>query len=440
MKRVNRLLFVFLLISYWHLLGFGQVDASSNDRKKAETFFDEGQKLIEKGQYEDAIKSFKMATNLDSSYAEAYFQLGDCYYSLRQVDAAAKAYRKTITLDSSYVEAYNSIALCLNYVGYYDMAIEYHLKAIERQPNHPTSYYNIGQNFIRLKDYDNAIKYLEKQIEINPQLAEPYISLGAIYRERKIYDKSIEYYEEALKIKPNHIFALDGLKKVRQILEIHDATAKFDTAQIKQKLQGFDANDPSIVGDTSGFIRDIYNVVTDDKKVIIAELLIDRLFSNDIMKSKKASVLLYHLINIHSKIADSTEEKKLHQLFVDMLTGKYGYVYNDAKNDLIWALAAIARDSHNPDEFVKTADIIMPFIGSENYTTAQTASKVMKNHIRKSPDEQTTEKILLLITEKIKVSDNRTRDKLTTFLDDLYVEDPANKLIKEVIEMSRKSQ
>ena len=120
-------------------------------------------------QYDEAIKYFNIALELDPNYAEAYCGLGFIYAEGKQD---------------------------------YEEAVKYYSKAIELDPNHALAYYGLGDVYKDgKKDYEKAIKYYKIAIESMVDYEHAYRKLGIVYAELKDTKKAIECLNEALRIR-----------------------------------------------------------------------------------------------------------------------------------------------------------------------------------------------------------------------------------------------
>ena len=188
----------------------------------AEVWYEKGKAAYEKDQYDEAIKCYEKAIELNPNYAEAYNSLGYAYLAGRQgYDKAEEYFLKAFDLDPFYVTGYTNLGnLYLIREGDYEKAIEYNYNAI-KYLDEATEYYSrrtrfssvdkrfiisyvfvyfsLGQIYQKYKpDYDKAIEYYGKAVELNPNYAEAYFNLGNLYlKYKQDYDKAIECYGEA---------------------------------------------------------------------------------------------------------------------------------------------------------------------------------------------------------------------------------------------------
>ncbi|MGK5095312.1 tetratricopeptide repeat protein [Deltaproteobacteria bacterium TL4] len=94
--RTKTLIIMFLFVE---LLTGGR-EVYSNELK-ARVAFQRGKVYLRTQQYDNAIKAFNEAIQLNNSYSEAYHQRGSAYYYLKQYPQACLDWKQACTLDLS---------------------------------------------------------------------------------------------------------------------------------------------------------------------------------------------------------------------------------------------------------------------------------------------------------------------------------------------------
>jgi tetratricopeptide (TPR) repeat protein len=75
----------------------------------AQNGFEEGNKLYQKGKYNEAITAYQTVLSTKKHSAELYFNLGNCYYKLNKVAPAIYNYEKALVLNSNDSEVINNL-------------------------------------------------------------------------------------------------------------------------------------------------------------------------------------------------------------------------------------------------------------------------------------------------------------------------------------------
>ncbi len=141
-------------------------------------WYAKGVSFFEKSQYNDAIKCFKTAIDLDTSYADAITYLGESYSRKSLFDEAMSAYRQALSI-------------------YGDKGDE---------SGRAKVYIKVGEFYILKGNYDTALEYLEKSLKIAEKLGDESViadalgDIGAAYHYKSKFKKALAYYEDALKL------------------------------------------------------------------------------------------------------------------------------------------------------------------------------------------------------------------------------------------------
>ena len=75
----------------------------------AQSGFEKGNVLYQKGQYEQAIQAYERVLDSHQQSAELYFNLGNCYYKLHQVAPSIYNYEKALVLAPDDVDITNNL-------------------------------------------------------------------------------------------------------------------------------------------------------------------------------------------------------------------------------------------------------------------------------------------------------------------------------------------
>jgi tetratricopeptide (TPR) repeat protein len=138
-------------------------------------------------QYEKAIDAFSRAA--DSLADERREQLkanilfiyrGDAYVEQGLFDQAIKDYGKALEVDSRDANAYNNRGTAYANQGEYQKSIEDFERAIQFAPNDPVSYFNLGVTFVKLGENDKALSLFSQTIRVDPLFYKAYFNRGVL--------------------------------------------------------------------------------------------------------------------------------------------------------------------------------------------------------------------------------------------------------------------
>ncbi len=145
------------------------------------------------------------ATHKDS--AQSHIEKGYSYYENEEYDEAIKEYRKAIELDYNFVATHGRLIGVYKRKGKIDeITLEYQ-RMVEENSQDAIAHYGLGISY-RLKGksfYNQAIEELQEAIRLNPKIEYAHLDLGWVYGEQKKYNKAIEELKKGLIINPDNI-------------------------------------------------------------------------------------------------------------------------------------------------------------------------------------------------------------------------------------------
>jgi tetratricopeptide (TPR) repeat protein len=75
------------------------------DWKFTEAYIEKGIVLFQNKSYDEALKTFKLATQVTNTYPDAYFWMGRCHEAMGNKEEAAENYYRALALDKGFEEA-----------------------------------------------------------------------------------------------------------------------------------------------------------------------------------------------------------------------------------------------------------------------------------------------------------------------------------------------
>ena len=138
---------------------------------------DLGAIYLKLGKYDQAIKQFQKALEVDPGYTMGPFLFGDVYTDEKNYQSKINEFKDVIKINREYARAHNYLGLT-------------HLKE---------------------KNYSSAENSLLESIKINPKYAKAHNNLGVLYEEMGETAKAIESYQMAQKADPNDSDSLYNL-------------------------------------------------------------------------------------------------------------------------------------------------------------------------------------------------------------------------------------
>lgn len=176
---------------------------SFSDNELAIEYYEKAGDASKMGNYEEAVKFYKMAIKEDDKFVFAYDNLGYAYRKLERFDDAIEAYKKSLNIDPEGLMPLQSIAIAYKYKKEFDKAINAYEKITQIDPKNPEAFYGIGLiQFINKEDYESAldnicqayILYIEQKSAYRTD-AEKLISM--IYQKLKEQNK-LDFFNKTL--------------------------------------------------------------------------------------------------------------------------------------------------------------------------------------------------------------------------------------------------
>jgi serine/threonine protein kinase/tetratricopeptide (TPR) repeat protein len=131
-----------------------------------------------------------------------WFNLGYNYMMNQQYDEALKAFKKALEIDPQHAGSIVNIATCYNGMGENQLAVDYYLKAFELNPESLTQAYlnhEFGQVYVRMGEYRKAQDVFEKMLgKENWRKARGHRSLALMYMYRGQYDLAMEHLQDCI--------------------------------------------------------------------------------------------------------------------------------------------------------------------------------------------------------------------------------------------------
>lgn len=163
--------------------------AGEEDAKtiKVEDMFIQSEKLIQEGNYEDALEICK---NILKEYedAEVYYNIGYIKSSQGKYDEAIIAFRKAVKINKLHAKAYKMMG-------------EVYIKKGDTQEAE-RCLEKAGEIFLERNMDKEAEGAFKEVLKLNPNTVNIYNSLGIVYRRRNNFKEAIHQYQLALKVDP----------------------------------------------------------------------------------------------------------------------------------------------------------------------------------------------------------------------------------------------
>ena len=180
-----------------------------------------------------AVELIGRAIEINPNIAESYINRGAALKDLKRPDEALASYEQAIKLKPDYAEAHYNRGNVLQDLRRLDDALASFEQAIKWKPDFTEAYHNRGAALKGLKRPDEALASFEQAIKLKPDYAEAYINRGAALKDLKRPDEALASFDQAIKLKPdfaeayyNRGNALQALKRLDEALASYEQAIK----------------------------------------------------------------------------------------------------------------------------------------------------------------------------------------------------------------------
>ena len=192
-----------------------QLAQKATDNAEAQAEYQAGRREWDKRSkqgFDNAIKHFEKAIELDSNYADPYVGLADTFglisaYNFASANEAmpqAKSYaEKAIEINPDLAGAYTSLGwVYVNYEYDWAAADSSFRKSIQLNPNYATANHWFGLFLSNIGKHDEAIASVKKAAQLNPQSMIIQSSLGQVHIIAGRHEEASKFVDRAHQMNP----------------------------------------------------------------------------------------------------------------------------------------------------------------------------------------------------------------------------------------------
>lgn len=187
-----------------------------------------------KGDYDDAIRDYDRAIQLQPDYAEAYNGRGLAYYEKKEYQLAIQDYTQAIRIKPDYAEAFDNRGLacaasedsCNS-----DKAIADFDQAIKLNADFAEAFFNRGTVLVREGQFKGAIPDFTQAIQLRPNYPEAFVKRSDAYSYRHDLRHALQDLNQAIKLNPSDADAIFGRSSIYEELG-DDSRAIADVSEV----------------------------------------------------------------------------------------------------------------------------------------------------------------------------------------------------------------
>lgn len=168
--------------------------------------------------YDDAIKQFVKAAQIDPDSVMAYMYCGYALFFKNHYYSAIKQFQKVISIDSTQIRAHIALGFIYKILGnrasegnrreeaakQYENSVNQYMEAASLFPQSTSVYHNWGDLLRDMDKLEEAIKKYEKAVEINPEEPRSRLYLGLALADLGEYEDAIRQYKMAVEFDPGY--------------------------------------------------------------------------------------------------------------------------------------------------------------------------------------------------------------------------------------------
>jgi tetratricopeptide (TPR) repeat protein len=176
-----------------------------------QALFDEGVRLHDSGQLDDAITVYLRAVDLGFAQPIVYYKLWIALRKQGQRDKALAAFAKFMDLQRGPAKVLFDVANDMVARKLWEEAVIAYQRTLDLDPTKAIAWNNLGYALTALGRIEDAIEACQRAVTLMPESAEYQSSLGKVYQSAGKWDEAIAATRKAIALKPGLEMAVCNL-------------------------------------------------------------------------------------------------------------------------------------------------------------------------------------------------------------------------------------
>ncbi len=185
-------------------------------------YFRAGEEFSKQGEYENAIRWYRRALDINPNYAAAHANWGTCLMYQGKLDEAKTHLVRAIELNPDLPEPRCTLGVVLRRQNKLPEAMRSFREALQVKPDFAVAQLHLGTLLLDLGQFDEAMKHLAEAARLDPRDPFAHFNLGAAYGRAGQPDEAAVHFTHAVEQDPGFVPALVHLALIR-------ATSKDDS-------------------------------------------------------------------------------------------------------------------------------------------------------------------------------------------------------------------
>lgn len=175
---------------------------------------EEGDRQLNLGNYDQAMKFYNEAIKYDSRFIPAYLGKARALAKKKEYELAYEEITKAIGIDPNNPDIYITRGDISDGKGNIGIALDDYDKAVSVAPENVTAYIKRGKANIKMTFRDKALEDFNMALKLAPENGKAYVARGEYYKSGKEYGQAIKDYENALRFEDSKPAAYSAIGDV----------------------------------------------------------------------------------------------------------------------------------------------------------------------------------------------------------------------------------
>lgn len=176
----------------------------SSGGEMAAAWLNRGVILRKLGQLEEAVASYKKATETRTEYPEAWYNMALAYSELGDLDSVEWAYRKCLEIDPGWTNAHYNLGNVLKEKGDLEGAVASWQRAVGADPSMRKAWFNLGVNLRRMGRPGEAVAAYDSLLASHPEDERAWFNRAIALKDAGRQDEAMDSYRRALEADPEY--------------------------------------------------------------------------------------------------------------------------------------------------------------------------------------------------------------------------------------------
>jgi len=197
----------------------------------AEAAFGRGVVLQHMQRLDEAVKAYDRALSLRPDFAQAHANRGAALQSQHRLTEALVSYDRALALKPDYTEVHFNRAVTLQGLQRPEEALQSYGRALAGRPEYIDAHYNRSLLLQQLRRFDEALESYARTLVLDSNLAPAYKNRGDLLRDLYRFEEALQDYDRALAIAPGYAEAWNSRGIVmRELDRFEEALQDYDRA------------------------------------------------------------------------------------------------------------------------------------------------------------------------------------------------------------------